>query len=76
MFSFVRRAFAIAHERRAEQPTLDIGVEQEAISEAIKIIEEHLDREALNRRLRQLAPRDLCPDQKAELVKDLSRLFR
>ena len=76
MFAFVRRVFTLAREQEAEAPELEAGVEHQAVSEAIKIIEEHLDREALNRRLQQLAPRELCPDQRTELVNDLAKLLK
>ncbi len=50
------------------QPTTQ---EPRVVDEAIKIIQEHLDREARNRRQTTLEPKDLCPMQKARLVSDL-----
>jgi hypothetical protein len=50
------------------QPTTH---EPRVVDEAIKIIQEHLDREARNRRQTTLEPKDLCPMQKARLVSDL-----
>jgi len=50
------------------QPTTQ---EPRIVDEAIKIIQEHLDREARNRRQTTLEPKDLCPMQKARLVSDL-----
>ncbi|TAK31209.1 MAG: hypothetical protein EPO21_17940 [Chloroflexota bacterium] len=76
MFAFVRRALTAVRERTADDLLQDRAAEQTAVSEAIRIISEHLEQEARNRRLHELAPRDLCPDQKAALVKDLSRLLR
>ncbi len=46
--------------------------EPKIVDDAIKIIQEHLDREARNRRQSTLEPKDLCPMQKARLVSDLS----
>jgi hypothetical protein len=50
------------------QPTTQ---EPKVVDDAIKIIQEHLDREARNRRQSTLEPKDLCPMQKARLVSDL-----
>jgi len=75
MFAFVRRALTMVRERTTEDLPIDRAAEQSAVSEAIRIISEHLEQEARNRRLRELAPRDLCPDQKAALVEDLSKLL-
>lgn len=76
MFAFVRRALTAVRERATEDLLTDRAAEQSAVSEAIRIITEHLEQEARNRRLQELAPRDLCPDQKAALVNDLVRLLR
>lgn len=46
------------------------------VADAIRTIQEHLDKEARNRRETNLAPRELCPMQKAELVQDLIRVLR
>lgn len=85
MFGFGRREGATlegpaAELRVATSPPpatgLEIGVERVAVEEATRIIQEHVDREARNRRVRYLAVKDLCPSQKAELVADLARVFR
>ncbi|MCS7003450.1 MAG: hypothetical protein NZ518_11430 [Dehalococcoidia bacterium] len=49
--------------------------EARVVDDAIKIIQEHLDREARNRRQPLLEPRDLCPMQKARLVSDLTAVL-
>lgn len=49
--------------------------EPRVIDDAIKLIQDHLDREARNRRLTTLEPKDLCPMQKARLVDDLSDML-
>ena len=46
--------------------------EPRVIDDAITTIQEHLDREARNRRLSTQEPQDLCPMQKARLVDDLA----
>ena len=46
------------------------------IDAAIEIIQEHLNREAANRRLVVLPPKELCPQQKKELIQDLLILLR
>jgi len=76
MFAFVRRALTAVREMTTEDLLTDRAAEQDAISEAIRIIAEHLEQEARNRRLQELAPRDLCLDQKAALVNDLAKLLR
>lgn len=55
-------------ETRTEQDT-------KVVEEAIRIIQDHLDREARNRRQVLLEPKDLCPMQKAKLVADLQAVF-
>lgn len=82
MFDFWRRAVAIldrpiqAERSELEETTFAVGAERDAIQDAISIIQQHVDKEAQNRRVRELAVRDLCPMQKAELVKDLARVLR
>lgn len=51
------------------------GQSTNLVEEAMRIVQEHLDREARNRQLGTLAPRELCPDQKAALVRDLAALL-
>jgi hypothetical protein len=46
------------------------------IEAAISIIQHHIEKESRNRQVPVLAPEDLCPMQKRNLVKDLSRLLR
>ena len=50
--------------------------ERQVIADAIRTIQEHLDKEARNRRQTNLSPRELCPMQKAELVQDLMHVLR
>ncbi|MBI3977489.1 MAG: hypothetical protein HY331_04810 [Chloroflexi bacterium] len=45
------------------------------VEECMRIVQEHLDREAGNRRLEWLAPRELCAEQKAALVHDIAALL-
>jgi biotin carboxylase len=52
------------------QPTAD------EVEAAICIMEKHLGREARNRQVDRLAPDDLCPAQKTDMVRDLAKLFR
>jgi len=47
-----------------------------AVETAVAIIQRHLDREARNREVSMLAPEDLCPAQKRDMIRDLARLFR
>lgn len=49
--------------------------ETKTIDVAIKIIQEHLDKEARNRSLPVLKPRDLCPIQKVRLLNDLASVL-
>jgi len=58
------------------EPSLAVGVESDAVREAIRIIQEHVDKEARNRKVSDLAIKDLCPTQKAELIRDLRRVLR
>ena len=51
-------------------------LESKAVSDAIRVIQEHLDKEARNRRQTSLNPKELCPMQKAELVQDLANILR
>ena len=46
------------------------------VREAVEVIQEHLDREARNRRLVVLPPKELCAQQKQELIRDLLILLR
>lgn len=50
-------------------------VEHNAVEEAMRVIQKHIDKEARNRWVEHLDVRDLCPRQKADLVADLARLF-
>jgi hypothetical protein len=50
-------------------------VEKNAVEEAIRVIQRHIDKEARNRWVEHLEVRDLCPRQKADLVADLAKLF-
>ena len=50
--------------------------ERQVVVDTIRTIQEHLDKEARNRRQTQLTPRELCPMQKAELVQDLASILR
>ena len=50
--------------------------ESTRVADAVRIIQEHLDKEARNRRQTNLSPRELCPMQKAELVQDLVNALR
>lgn len=45
--------------------------EDSVVAAAIRTIQEHLDKEALNRGLTDLQPRELCPMQKTEMVEAL-----
>lgn len=56
------------------QPTAAPGTE--AVGEAVRIIQKHVDKEARNRWVEHLEVKDLCPRQKADLVADLARIFR
>ncbi len=49
--------------------------ETRVVDDAVKTIQEHLDKEARNRSLPVLKPRDLCPVQKARLVSDLASVL-
>ncbi len=55
--------------------TADTGLEKNAVEEAMRLIQRHIDKEARNRWVEHLEVRDLCPRQKADLVADLARLF-
>ena len=46
------------------------------VDTAISIIQKHLQKEARNRQLEMIEPEDLCPAQKRDMVRDLSRIFR
>lgn len=74
MFNWLRDA--AASERVTDNPTVEIDAERKAVDEAIRLIQTHVDKEARNRQLGYLAVRDLCPSQKADLVRDIARLFR
>ena len=50
--------------------------ESQVVVDTIRTIQEHLDKEARNRRQTRLSPRELCPMQKAELVQDIARFLR
>jgi hypothetical protein len=50
--------------------------ERQVVVDAIRVIQEHLDKEARNRRQTNLSPRELCPMQKAELVQDLTSVLK
>lgn len=43
---------------------------------AVSIIQRHLEKEARNRQVSILAPKDLCPAQKRDMIRDLVRLFK
>ncbi|MBI2863710.1 MAG: hypothetical protein HYX94_04020 [Chloroflexi bacterium] len=49
--------------------------ETKTVDVAIKTIQEHLDKEARNRSLPVLKPRELCPIQKVRLVNDLASVL-
>ena len=53
-----------------------IAAAETRVLDAIKTIQEHLDKEARNRRQTSLSPKELCPMQKAELVQDLASILR
>lgn len=57
-------------EERALEPTAT------QVERAIEIIGRHLSKEAKNRQVPMLAPADLCPAQKRDLVRDLARLLQ
>lgn len=80
MFRFLRRGTAVLERPPAmtarTEPTLGVTAERDTVLEAIGLIQQHVDKEATNRRVRELPIRDLCPMQKAELVKDLARALR
>lgn len=59
--------FAVTEERRTETVV---------VSDVVRTIQEHLDKEARNRRQTNLSPRELCPMQKAEMVQDLVRVLQ
>ena len=50
--------------------------ERQVVADAIRTIQEHLDKEARNRRQTNLSPRELGPMQKAEMVQDLVNVLR
>lgn len=50
--------------------------EAQVIGDAMKLIQQHIDQEARSRRVSVLPIRDLCPQQKANLVTDLAKLLR
>lgn len=54
---------------------MNVTEETRVIDDAVKKIQEHLDKEARNRSLPVLKPRDLCPIQKARLVSDLASVL-
>lgn len=55
--------------------TGEVGLEKNAVEEAMRLIQRHIDKEARNRWVEHLDVRDLCPRQKADLVSELARLF-
>ena len=57
-------------EKRMLEPTTS------EVASAISIMQYHIDKEARNRGVETLAPEDLCPTQKRDLVRDIARLFR
>jgi hypothetical protein len=76
LFNFWRRSgSAPVLEREPDAVGAPPG-ERAVVDEAIKLIQRHVDKEAQNRRVRELPIRDLCPMQKAELVQDLAKLLR
>ena len=76
LFNFWRRSSSTpVLERETEAVGTQLG-EQAVVDETIKLIQRHIDKEAQNRRVRELAIRDLCPMQKAELVQDLAKILR
>src|SRR5205807_9623005 len=54
--------------------TNETGLEESAVTEALRVIQKHIDKEARNRWVEHLDVRDLCPRQKADPVADLARL--
>lgn len=83
MLGFWRRTAAVDERAPQSEPaspmadaTIGVEPDQTAVDEAVRVIQRHVEREARNRRLQYMAVRDLCPAQKAELVADLSRIFR
>ena len=46
------------------------------VESAVSIIQKHLEKEARNRQLPIIAPDDLCPAQKRDMVRDLFHLLR
>ncbi|MBI2940220.1 MAG: hypothetical protein HYY04_07235 [Chloroflexi bacterium] len=52
------------------------GVGADAVAEAVRVIQKHVDKEARNRWVEHLEVRDLCPRQKADLVAELAQIFR
>lgn len=43
---------------------------------ATSIIQDHLRKEARNREVPMLAPEDLCPAQKRDMIRDIAKLLR
>jgi len=74
MFNWLRESTASEH--ATDNPEVEVDAERKAVDEAVHVIQTHVDKEARNRQLGYLAVRDLCPSQKADLVRDLARLFR
>jgi hypothetical protein len=64
-----------ADQQVAPAPKEKETAEHNAVEEAIRVIQKHIDKEARNRWVEHLDVRDLCPRQKADLVADLARLF-
>ena len=46
------------------------------VETAVSIIQKHLEKEARNRQLPMIAPDDLCPAQKRDMVRDVFHLLR
>jgi len=86
MFEFWSRGTQTAS-RETEDLTVCRGVQEteapptgvpgtEAVADAVRIIQKHVDKEARNRWVEHLEVKDLCPRQKADLVADLAHIFR
>lgn len=58
-------------DRLFSRPVAKRAESSAAVEAALAIIQTHLDREATNRRMPALQPRQLCPEQKVELLRDL-----
>lgn len=83
MFGFLRKNSGVVQEKKEEVAPNNLPIqtpststsEDTAVEEAIRIIQHHLDKEAVSRRVDHLTVRDLCPRQKADLYRDLVKLF-